>query len=56
MDKDTCCQCGAEGWVNSLGYCKGCMDEHIRQHHEEVQLQLIEVGALEATYGYNARV
>jgi hypothetical protein len=50
---ETCFRCGAEGWVNSLGYCKDCMQEMIDQHHEEAELETM---ALEAKYGYNARV
>jgi len=35
MDKETCFRCGEEVWVNSLGYCKKCMQEMIDQHHAE---------------------
>ena len=50
---EICFLCGDEGWVNSLGYCKDCMQDQIDQYHQEVE---IETGALEARYGYNARV
>jgi len=35
-NKEICDWCG-EGvhWVNSLGYCKKCMEWHIKQHHKE---------------------
>jgi len=39
MDKEPfeiCDWCG-EGvhWINSLGYCKKCVEWHIKQHHKE---------------------
>ena len=32
---DICFTCGEEGWVNSLCYCRECMDKHIEDHHKE---------------------
>jgi hypothetical protein len=52
---DICFTCGAEGKVNSLGYCRNCMDQHIKDHHKE-QKELSEAMEMEAIYGWNARV
>jgi hypothetical protein len=35
MKEDNCVQCGEEIWVNSLGYCKKCMQAHIDEYHRE---------------------
>jgi len=38
MEKETCFWCGKEvKWVNSLGYCRECMELLIAQHHKEAK-------------------